>query len=259
MRAFLTSAVVLVACAAAGASNLRVAMNYDIEELASACDPNDNPIDCNGLVSLFKATGGPSWTFSTGWLNGSSYCHWHGIDCEIGTNRVGAVILSNNSLSGQLPPDVFKLDKMVQFYVDSNKLTGPIPDNVAQAPHLQYLYLNNNQLSGGIPSGMSQLNHLRDLHLSFNQLTGSIEPVTSLPEIVDLYLDHNKFAGSLPSSIGQLNHLQDFYIDDNSFNGAVPSSICSVFPVSRDCNMARNSFACPMPSCVPSACAATCS
>lgn len=57
----------------------------------AACAPGDNPIDCNGLVALFKATDGPNWDIKMGWLNGSSYCGWHGVACEVSTNRVGAV------------------------------------------------------------------------------------------------------------------------------------------------------------------------
>uniref|UniRef100_A0ACD5V7F7 Uncharacterized protein n=1 Tax=Avena sativa TaxID=4498 RepID=A0ACD5V7F7_AVESA len=85
--------------------------------------------------------------------------------------------LSNNSLSGPIPPALCDwLPFLVDLNLSGNRLSGPIPSELANCTFLNSLKLNGNFLSGQIPVSLSQLVHLTSLDLSDNRLQGEIPP-----------------------------------------------------------------------------------
>jgi Leucine rich repeat/Leucine Rich Repeat len=78
--------------------------------------------------------------------------------------------LSGNSLSGEVPEDLMKLQGLVSLNLSSNHLSGMIPYNIGNLTWLEILDLSTNHFSGTIPTSISRLTKLDVLNLSHNKL-----------------------------------------------------------------------------------------
>ncbi|KAJ0027194.1 hypothetical protein Pint_35134 [Pistacia integerrima] len=56
--------------------------------------------------------------------------------------------LNNNSIVGQLPPELFNLSRLIHLLVDNNNLIGSLPPEYSELPTLRILQLDNNNFSG---------------------------------------------------------------------------------------------------------------
>ncbi|KAE8056441.1 hypothetical protein FH972_013216 [Carpinus fangiana] len=82
--------------------------------------------------------------------------------------------MNNNSISGQIPPELSKLPGLVHFQFDNNHFDGTtIPSSYSNMSKLLKLSLRNCNLQGPIPY-LSQIPNLYYLDLGSNQLNGSI-------------------------------------------------------------------------------------
>ncbi|XP_028790900.1 receptor-like protein EIX1 [Neltuma alba] len=64
---------------------------------------------------------------------------------------VSSIDLSMNSLSGTIPPELFRLRHLLHLNLSHNGLTGSIPDEIGHMESLEQLDLSRNQLVGEIP------------------------------------------------------------------------------------------------------------
>ncbi|XP_061999106.1 receptor-like protein EIX1 [Rosa rugosa] len=71
------------------------------------------------------------------------------------TDLVGLVSLnlSRNHLTGQITPDIGKLQSLDSLDISRNQIDGAIPTSLARIDRLAYLDLSYNRLSGEIPTG----------------------------------------------------------------------------------------------------------
>jgi len=60
------------------------------------------------------------------------------------------LVLHNNQLSGEIPPEIGTLSALTGLYLGSNQLSGEIPPEIGDLTALGNLYLDSNQLSGPI-------------------------------------------------------------------------------------------------------------
>ncbi len=81
--------------------------------------------------------------------------------------------------------------------LSENQLSGEIPPELGNLSNLRGLLLSNNQLSGEIPPELGNLSNLAELHLSRNQLTGRIPPEVILKPINICFSD-NQLSMCLP-------------------------------------------------------------
>ena len=99
-------------------------------------------MDRAALVALYNATDGANWTDNTNWLSDKPLTQWRGVD----TNREGRVVrlnLSNNQLSGAIPPELVNLSGLYRLNLCNNQLAGPIPDGFGvNLSNLVELYLS---------------------------------------------------------------------------------------------------------------------
>src|SRR6185295_5979999 len=59
------------------------------------------------LIALYNATGGPGWTDHAGWLGpAGSECTWFGVRCSADSSAVTGIFLSNDNLTGSMPPEI---------------------------------------------------------------------------------------------------------------------------------------------------------
>lgn len=124
--------------------------------------------------------------------------------------------VSNNKLSGTLPPDLFKffsqLDSLIVDF-SSNRLQGTLPDNFSNLFHSQaLLYLSfsfaNNSIEGNIPSQLIQpgIPHFI-FDASSNNLTGNIpqplivEGPCASGKLLELHFGNNALSGTIPNDL----------------------------------------------------------
>jgi len=187
------------------------------------------------LIALYNSTGGDSWTYKTGWKEGTLHTDgfampgtegtWYGVTVE--TDNVTWISLGGNGLSGTIPAALGGLPALQVLNLGSNQLGGSIPSELGNLTNLQQLYLSYNQLTGAIPAGLGNLTGLTHLYLPNNQLTGSIPAeLGSLINLQQLRLSSNQLDGSIPASLGNLVNLQYLYLDSNgTLSGAIPPEL----------------------------------
>ena len=79
--------------------------------------------------------------------------------------------LQKQNLNGSIPPDIGKIEKLVDLWLYINNLTGPLPAELGDLADLETLMLSNNDLSGQIPEALNNLT-LKRLWLKNNSFTG---------------------------------------------------------------------------------------
>ena len=101
------------------------------------------------LVALCNAMGGPDWEFRRNWLTDAPIGEWQGI-LPYNDGRVSILDLSrNNSVSGEIPPELGNLANLKQLNLGGNwGVRGKIPPELGNLAKLETLNLSNNQLSG---------------------------------------------------------------------------------------------------------------
>ena len=151
----------------------------------------DNP-DRAVLVALYHATDGSNWKNSSNWLTDAPLDEWYGVDTDNKWN-VHLLSLSDNRLTGHLPPELGEFYAVKGLYFDNNQLTGQLPSELGNLPrNLVSLRLHSNQFSGAIPSELGNLDKLAVLDVSDNQFTGELpDELTNLRELYSLLFDNN--------------------------------------------------------------------
>ncbi|KAL1531122.1 Leucine-rich repeat protein 1 [Salvia divinorum] len=127
-------------------------------------------------------------------------CTWFHITCNQ-DNRVTRVDLGNSNLSGQLVPELGKLE------------------------YLQYLELYKNNIQGEIPAELGDLKSLISLDLYNNNISGKIPPsLGNLKSLVFLRLNDNKLRGPIPRTLASISTLKVVDVSNNNLCGTIPSS-----------------------------------
>ncbi|KAK6126277.1 hypothetical protein DH2020_039982 [Rehmannia glutinosa] len=85
------------------------------------------------------------------------------------------VYLSGNDFSGEIPPELSSLHRLLRLDLSNNNLRGPIPTQLSKLSRLLTLRLENNEISGTIPNFFNSLPNLKDLNLSNNELQGTLQ------------------------------------------------------------------------------------
>jgi PKD repeat protein len=166
------------------------------------------------LVALFDATNGQNWLNKTNWkVAGRPISTWYGVSVNA-QGYVQAIQLSNNRLSGSLPP--MDMAFLQDLSLSGNQLTGTIP--AFNMPNLVNMLLSYNGLTGRIPN--FNMPYLQTLTLSFNYLTDTI-PNFYLPNLLRLNLDANRLTGGIPDFY--LPNLRWLILNDNLLRGAIPT------------------------------------
>lgn len=120
-------------------------------------------------------------------------------DLAIGCPSLEILILSKNSLNGQIFPRVANLPRLKHLQLDGNRFSGKIPD-LSNSSGLERVDISQNSISGKLPGWIGNMTYLEALVMPNNLLEGSIPTeFCSLDSLQILDLSNNNLSGSLPS------------------------------------------------------------
>ena len=108
--------------------------------------PFTDDTETAALIALFRATDGDNWDDNANWLSAASIGEWAGVT----TNSSGSVTeldLSDNNLTGTLPPDLAELDDLEVLLLHDNQLSGVLPAELANLDSLNEVSIWGNQLT----------------------------------------------------------------------------------------------------------------
>ncbi|XP_039810814.1 putative receptor-like protein 8 isoform X1 [Panicum virgatum] len=88
--------------------------------------------------------------------------------------------LSENMLSGEIPPELGHLSSLKALNLSPNLFAGPIPAALANMSEIESLDLSHNQLSRAIPSELSRLSALAVFSVAYNDLSGCVSDAVKL-------------------------------------------------------------------------------
>ena len=177
------------------------------------------------LIAFYNATGGADWKNRAYWLSDLPIRYWHGVGAD-SEDRVTALNLADNGLTGALPPELGNLSDLEFLWLHGNRLTGSIPRELGNLSSLVSLSLFDNQLTGPIPAELGNLSNLEGLLLAVNRLTGSIpSELGKLFNLKSLALFQNRLTGPIPTELERLIHLTNFQISDTEL--CLPPALAS--------------------------------
>lgn len=207
--------------------------------------PTPSP-DRPALIALYEATDGPNWTNNRDWLSDRPIGEWYGVTTTDG--RVKELVLPENRLQGEIPPEIGSLSEMTLLVLWNNVLNGEIPQEVGGMSSLREVYLGNNQLTGELPRDIGLLTNLEVLSVSDNNLTGSIPvEIGELQNLRELSLSFNEIGGELPKEIGNLTNLTLIDLWSNQLSGPLPVEIGNLVKL-QTLDIGGNDFGGRLPS-----------
>ena len=187
--------------------------------------PPSPELDREALVALYDATGGPGWNDNTGWKTNAPLGDWGGVT----TDREGYVTeiwLTQNNMTGELPPAIGWLSRLEQLVLYENRLGGPIPPELGQLSRLERLWMSDNAFEGRIPPELGRLAALRELGLQNNNFSGPIPAeLGNLGNLVELHLFVAGLSGPIPPELGKLLSLSELRLDGNRLSGPIPPEL----------------------------------
>ncbi|KZV22388.1 putative LRR receptor-like serine/threonine-protein kinase-like [Dorcoceras hygrometricum] len=122
------------------------------------------------------------YNFSNFLLQTRIVVQWKGQEHEYSNTLpfLRLIDLSSNTIEGNIPAEVFKLEGLRSLNLSRNHLTGNINPEIQAMLSLESLDFSKNQLYGEIPVGLTTLSSLGVLDLSDNNLSGKIPSGTQL-------------------------------------------------------------------------------
>nr|XP_011462017.1 PREDICTED: probable LRR receptor-like serine/threonine-protein kinase At4g36180 [Fragaria vesca subsp. vesca] len=148
--------------------------------------------------------------------------------------------LRSNSFSGPIPSNYDQLlPNLEELSLSDNNLSGSIPPSLCNMSSLRFLILRSNHLSGDFSRAWSTWPYIQAVDVSYNDLTGNITSSMGVPSSLwVLNLSNNNFTGQIPSSLFQnCTELVSIDLAGNKFTGGIPLPLQTRSPLS--CNLRR--------------------
>ncbi|XP_058081743.1 LRR receptor-like serine/threonine-protein kinase RPK2 [Magnolia sinica] len=143
-----------------------------------------------------------------------------------------------NDFDGEIPVEIWGLEKLVVLNLEGNSLSGTLPSEFRGLRRLRVLNLGfNGGIEGEIPISLLNCVGLEILNLSGNKLNGTVPGfLGNFSELRGLFLSLNQLSGSIPKELGngcrQLEHLD---LSANFLNDVIPHNLgnCGVLRTLR--------------------------
>ena len=211
--------------------------------------PRSNPHlvrDCSMLLAGRDTLAG---TGSLDWSANTRINDWQGVTVHpTPSPYVRVLLLTEQGLTGSIPPELGGVADVRRIDLDYNTLTGAIPRELGSLPDLELLYMDNNQLTGPIPPEMGNLRNLKTLYLSDNNLTGALpSELGRLRRLTQLTIEDNSLTGAIPPELGDLSNLRSLYLSANMLTGGIPPELGKLSKLTQ-LLLERNSLGGEIPS-----------
>ncbi|CAL5012718.1 unnamed protein product [Urochloa decumbens] len=216
-----------------------------------------------------------------------SFAQWPMIECVdlSGNNLTGSLpsngylslhnltslYLSNNSISGVIPPALFSHPTLEYLDLSQNNFTGNFLLCPTISPSLEMIDISFNKLQGPLPKLLSKFVGIEWLDLSSNNFTGfvGLSFIKNYKELWNLSLSHNKLSvveedgnrsyveypvimelglascnlSYIPKFLMHQTRLSDLDLSNNNIGGHVPDWIWGISgPFSLNLNLSHNLF-----------------
>ncbi|KAL5552536.1 hypothetical protein UlMin_039937 [Ulmus minor] len=161
--------------------------------------PTNANLEGDALYSLRRVVKDPNHVLESWDPTLVDPCTWFHVTCD-SDNRVTRLDLGNANLTGNLVPELGKLERLQYMELYMNNFVGPIPKELGGLKSLLSLDLYHNNLSGTIPPSLSNLSNLKFLRLNGNRLTGKVpRELTKLGNLKIFDVSNNDLCGTFPT------------------------------------------------------------
>ncbi|MBK7096258.1 MAG: cadherin domain-containing protein [Saprospiraceae bacterium] len=139
--------------------------------------------------------------------------------------KLVALILTNNKITGSLPPSINKL-KLDQLHLGNNKFSGPLPSLDSSQTTMYYLTFWVNQFTGSIPYSYGTFTKLKYFHIEDNKISGNIPAGMFTPFLqrMNIHQNYFTFAGIEPV----YNNLKNLYQKEFYQNKMYPVNMTEI-------------------------------
>lgn len=182
------------------------------------------------LVRIYNSLGGSRWANDTNWGSSRPFDTWFGISADAAGN-ITQLSLSDNGLSGSIPPEIGTLVHLERLNLSDNAVTGVLPAEIGDLQNLENLDLSNTQLEGPLPAEIGNLQSLEALDLSLPELHpsrigGPIPPeMGNLVNLRILEMSGTGMSGPIPPELGNLTNVRSFDLGSNALSGSIPPEL----------------------------------
>ncbi|GLU07796.1 hypothetical protein SLE2022_247430 [Rubroshorea leprosula] len=136
------------------------------------------------------------------------------------------VSFSNNSFSGELPPELCNGLNLQNITVNGNKFTGSLPTCLKNCPQLKRVRFDGNLFTSDITNAFGVHPFITYISLSDNQFVGEISPQWGqCQNLTNLQMDRNRISGQIPVELGKLNKLGVLSLSSNDLSGNIPDKL----------------------------------
>ncbi|CAL9093152.1 Leucine-rich repeat receptor-like protein kinase [Musa troglodytarum] len=140
--------------------------------------------------------------------------------------QLQTLYLDYNSISGNLPISLSRLQMLTAMTVSNNGLSGSIPEDIGTLPMLQILDLSHNDIGGSFPATLCNLSSLVRLNLEGNRIDSQIpDAIDGLKNLSVLSLKRNLVGGVIPATLGNITSLSQLDLSENNLTGKIPASL----------------------------------
>ncbi|KAJ4711471.1 Leucine-rich repeat receptor-like protein kinase family [Melia azedarach] len=196
----------------------RILLHLLVALLLSSTSANANA-EGDALYALRRAVKDPQGVLQSWDPTLVDPCTWFHVTCDA-DNRVTRLDLGNGKLSGNLVPELGKLERLQYLELYMNNLVGPIPKELGGLKSLISLDLYHNNLTGPIPPSLSKLSNLKFLRLNGNRLSGRIpRDLTKLGNLKILDVSNNDLCGTIPTSGSFSKFSEESFINNPRLEG----------------------------------------
>ncbi|CAL1383334.1 unnamed protein product [Linum trigynum] len=133
---------------------------------------------------------------------------------------------SNNSFSGELPPELCSGSALQQLTVNDNNITGSLPSCLKNCSELVRIRVDGNHFTGDITNAFGVHPNLVFVSLAENHFVGKISGMWGeCQNLTNLQIDGNKITGDIPAELGKLTNLRVLALGFNDLTGKIPSEL----------------------------------